>query len=260
MANPGFRAACLATLLMSAVFFAALLFLPQFFQKILGDSPLEAGAGLLPMMAVVRGHLVRRRRRSTSGSGPKLIVIAGAVCLHAGRLPDLADRARLGLRRARARHGRARHRRRPLLLVDHDRGGDRARPVALEPRRRASSTCSRSRAARSGSGSPRPSSSRPARTGSRRTSPRRGSTRPRSTPCTARSRARRRSTEILARFSRGVADRLLELIREAFAAGMQWAFRLVAALALVGLVISVLFVGGSLLRPRAPEEAAQPPS
>ena len=42
---------------------------------------------------------------------------------------------------------------------------------------------------------------------------------------------------------------------------MQWAFRLVAALALVGLVISVLFVGGSLLRPReAPEEAAQPPS
>ena len=38
--------------MMSAVFFAALLFLPQFFQKILGDNPLEAGAGLLPMMVV----------------------------------------------------------------------------------------------------------------------------------------------------------------------------------------------------------------
>ena len=36
MANPAFRAACLATLLMSAVFFAVLLFLPQFMQKILG--------------------------------------------------------------------------------------------------------------------------------------------------------------------------------------------------------------------------------
>src|SRR5215218_9485674 len=33
--NPGFRYACLATLLMSAVFFAVLLFLPQFMQKIL---------------------------------------------------------------------------------------------------------------------------------------------------------------------------------------------------------------------------------
>ena len=39
-------------------------------------------------------------------------------------------------------------------------------------------------------------------------------------------------------------------MREAFAAGMQWAFRLVAVLAFVGLVISVLFVGGSLLRSR----------
>ena len=37
-------------------------------------------------------------------------------------------------------------------------------------------------------------------------------------------------------------------MRDAFAAGMQWAFRLVALMALVGLLVSVLFVGGSLLR------------
>jgi hypothetical protein len=67
------------------------------------------------------------------------------------------------------------------------------------------------------------------------------------------------STEILARFSSGVADRLLELIRDAFAAGMQWAFRLVAALALIGVLISILFVGGSLLRERN-AEPVQPPS
>ena len=40
-ATAEFRSACIATLLMSATFFAVLLFLPQFFQKILGYSPLE---------------------------------------------------------------------------------------------------------------------------------------------------------------------------------------------------------------------------
>ena len=56
---------------MSATFFAALLYLPQFMQKILGYTPFEAGLGLLPMMATLRGHLVRRRVASTSGSGPR---------------------------------------------------------------------------------------------------------------------------------------------------------------------------------------------
>jgi hypothetical protein len=65
------------------------------------------------------------------------------------------------------------------------------------------------------------------------------------------------ATEILRRFSSEAADRILELVRDAFAAGMQWAFRLVAVLALVGLVISVLFVGGSLRRGQTAEEAAR---
>jgi hypothetical protein len=58
------------------------------------------------------------------------------------------------------------------------------------------------------------------------------------------------AAEILRRFSERTAERLLELVREAFASGMQWAFRLVAALALCGLVVSVLSVGGSLRSPR----------
>jgi hypothetical protein len=41
---------------------------------------------------------------------------------------------------------------------------------------------------------------------------------------------------------------LVELVRDAFAAGLQWGFRLVALLALAGLVVSVLSVGGSLPR------------
>ena len=50
MRNHNFSFACLAVLLASATFFASLLYLPQFLQKILNYSPLEAGAGLLPMM------------------------------------------------------------------------------------------------------------------------------------------------------------------------------------------------------------------
>jgi hypothetical protein len=49
--NADFRWACIAVLCMSPTFFVALLYLPQFLQKLLGWSPLAAGVGLLPMMA-----------------------------------------------------------------------------------------------------------------------------------------------------------------------------------------------------------------
>jgi EmrB/QacA subfamily drug resistance transporter len=83
MTNRPFAAACLVTLMMSAIFFAALLYLPQFLQKELGYSPLASGAGLLPMMgtfAVVSfasGPLYARL-------GPKLIVSVGAALLAVG--------------------------------------------------------------------------------------------------------------------------------------------------------------------------------
>ena len=47
--------------LMSATFFAALLYLPQFMQKQLGYSPLEAGVGMLPFLATFAARLLRRR-------------------------------------------------------------------------------------------------------------------------------------------------------------------------------------------------------
>ncbi|HYJ68747.1 MAG TPA: MFS transporter [Nocardioidaceae bacterium] len=81
--NQAFFTAGLATLLMSAIFFAALLYLPQFMTKELGFSPLKAGVGLLPMMGLfalasfVSGPLYSR-------VGPKLIVSAGAICLASG--------------------------------------------------------------------------------------------------------------------------------------------------------------------------------
>lgn len=81
--NRGFAAASLATLLMSAIFFAALLYLPQFMTKELGYSAIGSGAGLLPMMGMfaltsfLAGPLYARL-------GPKLIVSVGAACLAAG--------------------------------------------------------------------------------------------------------------------------------------------------------------------------------
>lgn len=81
--NRAFLAAGVATLLNSAIFFAALLYLPQFMAKVLGFNAMGAGAGLLPMMATfmvtsfVAGRLYER-------FGPKIMVSMGAVFLAAG--------------------------------------------------------------------------------------------------------------------------------------------------------------------------------
>jgi EmrB/QacA subfamily drug resistance transporter len=81
--NREFAAASLATLLMSALFFAALLYLPQFMMKRLDYSAIGAGAGLLPMMGVfavtsfVAGPLYNRL-------GGKIVVTSGALALTAG--------------------------------------------------------------------------------------------------------------------------------------------------------------------------------
>ena len=69
IANRDFTASCVAILFMSATFFAALLYLPQFMENELGYSPLEAGVGMLPALATFARRLLRRRARSTPGSG-----------------------------------------------------------------------------------------------------------------------------------------------------------------------------------------------
>jgi hypothetical protein len=50
-------------------------------------------------------------------------------------------------------------------------------------------------------------------------------------------------TESSAGVLAGPGGELVELVREGFVAGLSWSFRLVALLALAGLVVSVLFVG-----------------
>ncbi len=81
--NRAFFAACMSVLMMSAIFFAALMYVPQFMMKTLKYSAVRAGAGLLPMMGVfaatsfAAGPLYARL-------GPKRIVCAGAAFLSVG--------------------------------------------------------------------------------------------------------------------------------------------------------------------------------
>jgi MFS family permease len=80
MRNESFSASCIAILFMSATFFASLLYLPQFMEKQLGYSPLEAGVGMLPFLATfalvsfVAGPLYNRL-------GAKALVVFGAACI-----------------------------------------------------------------------------------------------------------------------------------------------------------------------------------
>jgi len=80
MRNESFRASCVALIFMSATFFASLLYLPQFMQKHLGYSPLEAGVGVLPFLGTfavvsfIAGPLYNR-------VGAKPLAVLGAACI-----------------------------------------------------------------------------------------------------------------------------------------------------------------------------------
>jgi len=80
MRNESFTASCIAVLFMSATFFASLLYLPQFMEKQLDYTPLEAGVGMLPFLATfaavsfVAGPLYNRL-------GAKTLAVFGAACI-----------------------------------------------------------------------------------------------------------------------------------------------------------------------------------
>ncbi|WP_299001871.1 MFS transporter [uncultured Shewanella sp.] len=81
--NYSFMAAGLATLMMSAIFFAVLVYLPLFFSQTMHYSPMKSGVGLLPVMltfaitSFFAGALYEKL-------GSKLILSVGSACLALG--------------------------------------------------------------------------------------------------------------------------------------------------------------------------------
>src|SRR5829696_7102133 len=240
MANPAFRAACLATLLMSATFFAVLLYLPQFMQKILGWDPLQAGAGLLPLMGVfaaisfAAGPLYER-------FGPKVVVSAGAACLAGGTflisligpdsgwgelLPGMVITG-LGVGLFYSSITTA-----AVTAVDPSHsslaggivymfqvaGGSIGLGLATTVFTTASEDKLQSATKGLSDGEIHDVQGVLAGTES--------------------------AAQVLTHQGAAMAPRLEELVREAFVSGLVWSFRLVAALAFAGLVVAVLFVGG----------------
>jgi EmrB/QacA subfamily drug resistance transporter len=81
--NVEFRAACLTVLLMSTVFFSTVLYAPQFMEKILGYSALKAGLGMGTMLLTFAA-VSFSAGPAYNRLGPKLSVGIGAVGLTVG--------------------------------------------------------------------------------------------------------------------------------------------------------------------------------
>jgi EmrB/QacA subfamily drug resistance transporter len=83
IANRRFASACATVLLMSAVFFTVVLYVPQLMEKVLNYTALEAGVAMLPMLATFAavaffaGRLYER-------IGGRPVITAGAACLALG--------------------------------------------------------------------------------------------------------------------------------------------------------------------------------
>ena len=189
---------------------------------------------LFAVVAFVTGRLYERL-------GGRPVIIAGTALLAAGPLVVSFFGADSGYAVAGPGPRAGRDRRRLLLPVDHDRGGDDARRLALEPRRRdhlhvpdrrrrdrpradhgAVHEPLRGRRGQRGERRRPADDRRPGRGDPRRTSPAPSPARPPSTSSTARSPTRS-STWSRTRSSSGV----------------QLSLRVVAAIALVGLVIAI---------------------
>ena len=121
---------------MSAIFFAALLYLPQFMTKELGYSAVQAGAGLLPMMATFAatsfvGRAALHERLGAEGGRRR----RGRLPRRRD-LPAVADRQRSTTTRRSCPAWSCSASASGSSTRRHDGGGHRARRVARQPGRR----------------------------------------------------------------------------------------------------------------------------
>jgi EmrB/QacA subfamily drug resistance transporter len=256
MCTREFAAACLAVVLTAGTFFAALLYLPQFFQKVLDDSPLEAGLALLPLMATfgvvsfVAGWLYGRLGAKPILSAGASLIVAGVLLLslldpdagYAQTVPGMlilgvgfglflstiTTAAVTGLKPSRASLGGA------ILYMFQVAGGSIGLALTTTIFSRAAQAQLSSDLAAAG-----------ARAGAPEVRDVQG--------ILAGTDSGKRVAEQLP----GQVGTIEHLVGDAFVHGMSVAFRVEAALAFVGLVVVVLFVGGAMrLRHGAIDDAA----
>jgi EmrB/QacA subfamily drug resistance transporter len=250
MRNPEFTAACVAVLFTAGTFFASLLYLPQFFQKLLDYSPLEAGLGLVPLMATfavvsfVAGGLYERLGAKpilSTGVGMMFLgilllsfvgedsgygeTVPGMLVLGCGFglfLATITTAAVTSLAERRASLGGA------ILYMFQIAGGSIGLALTTTIFARASQDRLAADVAAAG-----------LRAGDDEVDDVQG--------ILAGTDSARQVLEQLP----GRDAQITELVRDAFVDGMTTAFRVDAALALVGVVVTVGFVGGRLGRRRA---------
>ncbi len=246
MRNREFSAAFFTVLMLSMVFFATVLYMPQFMEKILGYSALKAGLGMLPMlgmfavMSFIAGPLYGR-------VGPKLVVSTGAGLLVAG--PALlslihVDTTYTGLIAGLAVTGTGVGLFYPSITT--------AAVTALDPARAslAGGLVYMSQIAGGAIGlgattaiftasSEHELSKKASEAGTKLTDHQDAVLQGLLAGTDASQRA-------LAELARNVAGRILEIVRESFVTGIQTSFRVIAVVALVGFAISIFFVGGRL--------------
>ncbi len=252
-ANRSFGAACLTVLMLSAVFFSIVLYGPQLMEKVLGWSALKAGAGMLPMLALfaavsfLAGRLYER-------IGGRPVIIAGTALLAAGPLfvsffgadsgyavlvpglaltgigaglfyPSITTAAVTALDAARSSLAGG------ITYMFQIAGG----AVGLGLTTALFTTRSEDRVV-----------SDAADLGLRMTGEQ-------SAVIHGVLAGTDPGTAAFNDFGTSVADRLLDVVKDSFVSGVQFSLRVVAAIALVGLVIAIRGV-----RPRDPEPAAEP--
>jgi EmrB/QacA subfamily drug resistance transporter len=257
--NRTFVAACLVTLMISAVFFATVLYVPQFLQKILDWSPLGSGAGMLPMLGLfaltsfIAGPLYQRvgARPTVAGGalllaiGPFLLsliqedsgygaVIAGLAITGLGAglfYPSVTTAAVTALDPSRTSLAGG------LVYMFQIAGGALGLGLTTSIFTSASEDELSEKASSAGL----------------------SLTEHQDSVAHGVLAGTDSGNQVIADFSGEAADRLLQAVRDSFVSGLQVSFRVVAAIAVVGFVIALLNIGERRKAGRA-EQAAEPAS
>jgi EmrB/QacA subfamily drug resistance transporter len=257
LGNRTFVAACLVTLMISAVFFATVLYVPQFLQKILDWSPLGSGAGMLPMLGLfaltsfIAGPLYQRvgARPTVAGGalllavGPLLLslveddsgygsVVAGLAITGVGAglfYPSVTTAAVTALDPTRTSLAGG------LVYMFQIAGGALGLGLTTSIFTSTSENELADKAEEAGT----------------------SLTEHQDSVAHGVLAGTDSGNQVIADFSGEAAERLLQAVRDSFVAGLQVSFRVVAAIAVVGFVIALLYIGGRASAPAKAQPAGE---